>query len=128
MVGVVASNLWQLESLNTDRYSINNALGFADLGSLVGRHIYDKTKKSVTDGIKIDEYATRVIVMNEGKVVYDGSKEELFSGKYNEFHLTKPTILRTIDYINQHTNYKIGYDNYNLSDLLKSLKDGDFNE
>ena len=74
------------------------------------------------------EYSTRVIVMNQGKVAFDGSKKELFSGKYEEFHLTKPTILKTIDYINEHTNYKIGYDNYNLSDLLKSLRDGDFNE
>ena len=74
------------------------------------------------------EYSTRVIVMNQGKVAFDGSKEDLFSGKFEEFHLTKPTILKTIDYINEHTNYKIGYDNYNLNDLLKSLKDGDFNE
>ena len=74
------------------------------------------------------EYSTRVIVMKEGKVAFDGSKEDLFSGKYEEFHLTKPTILKTIDYINKHTKYKISYDNYNLNDLLKSLKDGDFNE
>ena len=48
---------------------------------------------------------------------------------FNEkYHLTKPTILRTIDYINEHTNRKISYRNYCLEDLLKSLKDGDFNE
>ena len=74
------------------------------------------------------EYSTRVIVMKEGKVAFDGSKEDLFSNKFEEFHLTKPTILKTIDYINKHTNYNIGYDNYNLNDLLKSLKDGGFNE
>jgi membrane-associated protease RseP (regulator of RpoE activity) len=51
-----------------------------------------------------------------------------FKGEYEKYHLTKPTILRTIDYINEHTNRKISYHNYCLEDLLKSLKDGDFNE
>ena len=74
------------------------------------------------------EYSTRVIVMNEGKVAFDGKKEELFTNEYQKYHLTKPTILKTIDYINEKTNRKISYNNYNLADLLKSLKDGDFNE
>lgn len=73
------------------------------------------------------EYSTRVIVMQEGKVAFDGTKEELFTNEYQKYHLTKPTILRTIDYINEHTNRNISYNNYNLNDLLKSLKDGDFN-
>ena len=74
------------------------------------------------------EYSTRVIVMDKGEVAFDGDKEELFKGEYEKYHLTKPTILRTIDYINEHTNHKISYHNYCLEDLLKSLKDGDFNE
>ena len=74
------------------------------------------------------EYSTRVIVMNEGRVVFDGKKEELFTSQYEKFHLTKPTILKTIDYINEKTNRNISYNNYNLFDLLESLKDGDFNE
>ena len=74
------------------------------------------------------EYATRVVVMDQGKVVYDGSKEELFKDKYREHHLTKPTILKTIDYINEQTGRNISYNNYTLNDLLKSLKEGDFNE
>ena len=74
------------------------------------------------------EYSTRVIVMNEGKVAFDGKKEELFTSLYQKYHLTKPTILKTIDYINEKTNRNISYHNYNLNDLLKSLKDGDFNE
>ncbi len=74
------------------------------------------------------EYATRVIVMDKGMIAFDGKKENLFKEEYQKYHLTKPTILRTIDYINAHTHHKISYNNYNLSDLLKSLKDGDFNE
>ena len=53
--------------------------------------------------------------------------KELFTNEYQKYHLTKPTILRTIDYINEQTNRNISYNNYNLNDLLKSLKDGDFN-
>ena len=74
------------------------------------------------------EHSTRVIVMEGGKVAFDGAKEELFKEEYQKYHLTKPTILRTIDYINEKTNRNISYNNYNLKDLLKSLKDGDFNE
>ena len=74
------------------------------------------------------EYATRVIVMNEGRVVFDGDKLDLFKEEYLKHHLTKPTILSTIDYINEHTKHNIGYDNYCLNDLLKSLKDGGFDE
>ena len=74
------------------------------------------------------EYATRVVVMNQGEVVFDGKKEDLFTEKYQEYHLTKPTILNTIDYINEQTGRNISYNNYNLNDLLKSLKEGDFNE
>lgn len=74
------------------------------------------------------EYSTRVIVMEKGKVAYDGSKEELFTNEYQKYNLTKPTILRTIDYINEKTNRNISYNNYTLDDLLKSLKDGDLNE
>ena len=74
------------------------------------------------------EYATRVVVMNQGEVVFDGKKEDLFTEKYQEYHLTKPTILKTIDYINEQTGRNISYNNYNLNDLLKSLKEGDFNE
>ena len=53
------------------------------------------------------EYSTRVIVMEKGMVAYDGGKEELFKEEYKKYHLTKPTILKTIDYINGNTKYNI---------------------
>lgn len=74
------------------------------------------------------EYSTRVIVMQNGSIAYDGSKEELFKEEYKKYSLTKPTILKTIDYINEKTNRNISYKNYTIDDLLKSLEDGDFNE
>ena len=66
--------------------------------------------------------------MEKGNVAFDGNKEDLFKGEFEKYHLTKPAILRTIDYINENTSHKISYNNYTLDDLLKSLKDGDFNE
>lgn len=74
------------------------------------------------------EYATRVIVMDQGRVVFDGDKEVLFKEEYKNHHLSKPKILEAIDYINEQTGRNIGYDNFTLNDLLKSLKDGGFNE
>ena len=90
---------------------------------------YNKTIVMITHDMDlVYEYATRVIVMEKGVVAYDGKKEELFKEEYKKYHLTKPTILRTIDYINEHTKHNIDYNNYTLTDLLKSLKAGDFNE
>ena len=109
------------------------------LDPLGAKEIMDFFKKLQTDEGKtiimithdmdlVYEHSTRVIVMEGGKVAFDGDKEVLFKDEYQKYHLTKPTILRTIDYINEQTNRNIGYDNYNLNDLLKSLKEGDFNE
>ena len=90
---------------------------------------FNKTIIMITHDMDlVYEYSTRVIVMEKGKVAFDGKKEELFREEYQKYHLTKPTILKTIDYLNEHTSHKISYHNYNLKDLLKSLKEGDFNE
>lgn len=90
---------------------------------------YKKTIIMITHDMDlVYEYSTRVIVMEKGVIAYDGTKEELFKEEYKNYHLTKPTILKTIDYINEKTNRKIDYNNYTLDDLLRSLKAGDFNE
>ena len=90
---------------------------------------YHKTIIMITHDMDlVYEFSTRVVVMNNGEIVYDGDKVELFKDEYKKHHLTKPTILKTIDYINEKTNRNISYNNYTLNDLLKSLKEGDFNE
>ena len=71
------------------------------------------------------EYATRCVVLEKGELVFDGSKEELFKEKYACYHLDKPRVLKTIDYLNQTTNRQLSYNHYNLDDLLKSLKAGE---
>lgn len=96
------------------------------------KELQEKSNKTIImithDMDLVYEYSSRVIVMEKGKVAYDGSKEELFKEEYKKYNLTKPTILRTIDCINEKTNRHIGYKNYTLNDLLKSLKEGDLDE
>lgn len=74
------------------------------------------------------EYATRCIVLKDGEIVFDGKREELFQKRYTEFGLDKPKVLKTIDYINTNLNRHISYYNYNVDDLINSLKAGDINE
>ena len=89
---------------------------------------YNKTIIMITHDMDlVYEYSTRVIVMEKGMVAFDGKKDELFTSEFHKYHLTKPTILKTIDYINENTKYNLSYENYKLDDLLKSLKGGDFN-
>ena len=76
------------------------------------------------------EYSTRVVVMKNAKITYDGNKIDLFkSDIYKENNLVKPEVLRLIDYINLKLNYNIGYDTYNLEELILKLSEvGDSNE
>lgn len=70
------------------------------------------------------KYATRIVALKDGSLLYDGSKEELFkSGRYKEFDLEKPHVLSAIDHLNQEMGYDLSYNNYDLDDLLKSLKE-----
>lgn len=87
---------------------------------------YNKTIIMISHDMDlVYEYATRCVVLQNGELVYDGSKERLFKEKYAEYHLDKPRVLKTIDYLNENTNRKLSYKHYNLDDLLKSLKVGE---
>ena len=87
---------------------------------------YNKTIIMISHDMDlVYEYATRCIVLQNGEMVYDGSKEQLFKEKYAAYHLDKPRVLKTIDYLNENTNRKLSYNHYNLDDLLKSLKEGE---
>lgn len=87
---------------------------------------YNKTIIMISHDMDlVYEYATRCVVLQNGEMVYDGSKERLFKEKYAAYHLDKPRVLKTIDYLNENTNRKLSYKHYNLDDLLKSLKAGE---
>lgn len=69
-------------------------------------------------------YATRVIVLNKTKIVYDGSKEELFSTDvYKENSLRKPEVLKIVDYLNKKLDLKLDYNIHNINELISKLKE-----
>lgn len=70
------------------------------------------------------QYATRIVVMNGGRVVYDGDKETLFKENiYQKYDLDKPEVLKAIDYLNDNLDLNLSYKSYTLDDLIKSLKE-----
>lgn len=68
------------------------------------------------------EYSTRVVVLNDSKLTYDGDKVELFkSGIYEQNHLTKPEVLKLVDYLNDKMGYNLDYNVFNLEELLEKV-------
>ncbi len=69
------------------------------------------------------QYATRVVVMNNSNLTYDGDKINLFkSDIYKNNHLVKPEVLELIDYLNEKGNYNLDYNILTLEELLKRLE------
>jgi len=114
--------------------------GLDPLGALEIMEIFNKIHKETGKTIimithdmnLVYEYATRVVVMNNARITYDGDKVKLFSSNiYKENNLAKPEVLELIDYLNQKLNLNIDYNNFTLDDLLLKLRDikaGDNNE
>jgi len=70
------------------------------------------------------KYATRVIVLNDTKITFDGNTEDLFSSDiYKNNHLSKPEVLKLIDYLNEKNNYNLDYKTHTLEELLEQLKE-----
>ena len=70
------------------------------------------------------KYATRVIVMDDGKVKYDGDKYTLFKeGIYKNFHLEKPAVVKAIDYLNQELNLNLDYSSTDLEMFEEKLRE-----
>lgn len=68
------------------------------------------------------QYSTRVVVMNNSHVKYDGDKVELFkSNLYLENYLVKPEVLKMIDYLNERLNYNLDYNTFTLEELLEKV-------
>lgn len=68
------------------------------------------------------QYANRVVVLNQSKIVFDGDKVELFSSNlYQENHLSKPEVLQMIDYLNSSLGYNLDYHIYNEKELLEQV-------
>lgn len=91
-------------------------------------NIHKQTGKTIVlithDMDIVYQYATRVVVLNESYISYDGNKEDLFkTNVYNENHLVKPSVLQLIDYLNDKLGYSIDYNTYTLEDLIEKLKE-----
>jgi len=68
------------------------------------------------------QYATRVVVMKDSHITYDGDKINLFkSDIYRDNHLTKPEVLKLVDYLNEKMHYNLDYDVFTMSDLMERL-------
>lgn len=88
--------------------------------------IHKKTNKTIIlishDMNLVYRYASRVIVMNDSKVAYDGDKVSLFKGNiYSQNHLIKPDVLDLIDYLNEKMGYGLDYNTFTLDELMKKV-------
>lgn len=73
----------------------------------------------------VSQYAKRVIVLEQGHIVYDGLKEDLFTHKdFESFHLELPTPLKIMKYLEKTLNipYQPFYDFDSLYNHLKEVK------
>lgn len=91
------------------------------------REIHEKEDKTIIlithDMDLVSEYAKRIIVLSEGKIVFDGKKEDLFAHPdFNSYHLDYPTPLKIL----KHLEETIGLPfvpKYDFTSLLEYLKE-----
>ena len=72
----------------------------------------------------VSEYAKRVIVLKEGRIVFDGSKEALFEHPdFDTFHLDLPTPLKILKHLEKEVGipYIPKYDFLSLLSYLKEV-------
>ncbi|MCR5308206.1 MAG: energy-coupling factor transporter ATPase [bacterium] len=71
----------------------------------------------------VSKYAKRVVVLNEGKIVYDGSKENLFTDhNFQSFHLDYPSSMKLAMEINNKLNLEINTNVFTLEELILELE------
>ena len=100
-------------------------IGQEDIMALVKKlHGEGKTIIFVTHDMDlVMKYASRAIVMQDGKVVFDGTPSELFSENREEFAIEIPLLYRYIDELNK-KGYKIDIKNIkSVDDLVLAIKE-----
>lgn len=85
---------------------------------------YHKTIVLITHSMDVvASYAKRVVVMKDGEIAFDGTKDDLFKHpQFDEFHLALPSVLREIDYLNKELGLRIPRNIYSLEELVKYLE------
>ena len=71
----------------------------------------------------VSKYAKRVVVLNEGKIVYDGTKENLFvDPNFTTFHLDYPSSMKLAMDINKKLDLGINTNVFTLEELILELE------
>lgn len=85
---------------------------------------YDKTIVIITHDMDIvAKYAKRVVVLKDGKKVYDGKKEDLFIDKdFNTFHLDYPSSMKLAMDLKNKLNLDINTNLFTLEELIAELE------
>lgn len=91
------------------------------------KNIHENENKSIVlithDMDLVSKYAKRVVVLKEGKIVFDGKKEELFiHPNFKDFSLDYPTPLKILKYLNETLNIPF-VPKYTKEDLISYLKE-----
>ncbi len=87
---------------------------------------YNKTIVLVSHDMNIvSKYAKRIIVLKDGKIVFDGNREELFlSINFKDFSLEKPLALELMEYLSETLNIPFK-PLFNEEDIISYLKELD---
>ncbi|MDR2867726.1 MAG: ATP-binding cassette domain-containing protein [Acholeplasmatales bacterium] len=71
----------------------------------------------------VAKYASRVIVLKEGEIVFNGSKEELFeSHNFSNFGLDYPSTIKVLKYLSQETGL-VFKPLYQVAEVLEYLQE-----
>ena len=70
----------------------------------------------------VSKYAKRVVVLKDGEIVFDGTKEDLFTNRdFKSYNLDLPTPLKILKHLNKTLNVPY-VPQYTKEDLIKYLK------
>ncbi len=92
------------------------------------KELHEKDNKTIIlishDMDLVSEFAKRVIVLKDGNLVFDGTKEALFEHKnFDSFHLDLPTPLKILKHLEKEVGipYQPKYDFHSLLSYLKEV-------
>lgn len=86
---------------------------------------YHKTIIIITHDMDVvSEYIKRVLVLKQGKLMYDGPKEDLFKNEelVEECNLGLPTIVKLLKKLKNKLNIDLNEYQYNLNDAYNEIK------
>lgn len=89
------------------------------------KEIHEKTNKTIIlithDMDLVSEYAKRVIVLSDGLITFDGTKEELFEKEnFKDYHLSEPQTIKILKYLEEETGLKFE-EKYTYESLLEYI-------